>query len=146
MMPSRNLGEIKQQVSAVWKCCGSMGVCAVRAKNLLGRRVSALAVGPLFSEMKMVFFFKCRNSASLFHPHVWTQLEKWVCSSEEMCQELLGSCWRSWLSSQRGQDVFAGVEGDLLTFILNWEWGRGCSTLLVTSARASSLYSVLAEK
>lgn len=45
-MPSRNLGEIKQQVSAVWKCCGSMGVCAVRAKNLLGRRVSALAVGP----------------------------------------------------------------------------------------------------
>lgn len=60
-----------------------------------------------------------------------------------MCQELLGSCWRSWLSSQRGQDTCAGVEGDLLTFILNWEWGRGCSTLLVTSAQGSSLYSVI---
>lgn len=34
---------------------------------------------------------------------------------------------------------------DLLTFILNREWGRGCRALLVTSVRFSSLYFVITE-
>lgn len=44
-MPIRNLGD-QQEVSTVWKCCGSMGVCAVRGNNLLGRGVSVLPVVP----------------------------------------------------------------------------------------------------
>lgn len=40
----------------------------------------------------------------------------------------------------------AGVEGDLLTFILNREWGRGCRAPLMTSVQCSYLYFVITEE